>query len=535
MTHRFFVSFPPHSAPSAGDQSGPTGAPPAGGALALSRRAFLGAGLAVSACRPAPPRWTGGIVGASHQVGHLLRDRSFAPPESTESADVIVVGGGMSGLIAAWRLQQAGRRVRVLELEAEVGGNAASGRSPAAAHPWGAHYVPVPSAEMTDVCTLFAELGLGAPGAWREEFICHDPDERLWRRGRWQEGLVPAYGVEAADRDQLARFLARMDNFKNRRGTDGRRAFALPSVHSSRDPEFTALDSLTMAAWLDREGFTSPEVRWLVEYSCRDDYGAGLDTVSAWAGVHYFASRGSDDVFTWPEGNGWIVQQLRQRLGDALRPGHLVTSVTPEGAVTALETATRRMTQWQADHVVCAAPHFIAQRLISGLPAVAGLEYSPWMVANLTLARDISPVWDNVLRDSRSLGYVVATHQQLRPRTPNDPTVITYYRPLDDAPPAASRQQALARSYADWCQLILDDLHGPHPRLADDIRHLDVWLWGHGMARPTPGMIFGPTLDALRQPHGRIVFAHTDLSGFSVFEEACHWGNRAARAVLSRT
>jgi monoamine oxidase len=500
----------------------------------LSRRAFLGAGLAAGACRPDRPRWTGGIVGASHQVGHLLRDRSFAPPESAESADVLVVGGGMSGLIAAWRLQQAGRRVRVLELEPEVGGNAASGRGPVSAHPWGAHYVPVPTSDMTDVCTLFGELGLGAPGAWREEFICHDPDERLWRRGRWQEGLVPAYGVEAADRDQLARFLARMDDFKSRRGADGRRAFALPSVQSSHDPEFTALDSLTMAAWLDREGFTSPEVRWMVEYSCRDDYGAGLDAVSAWAGVHYFASRDTDDVFTWPEGNGWIVQQLRQRLGDALRPGHLVTSVTPEGAVTALEVATRRMTRWQADHVVCAAPRFIAQRLIPDLPTADGLEYSPWMVANLTLARDISPVWDNVLRDSRSLGYVVATHQQLRPRTPNDPTVITYYRPLDDAPPAAARQQALARSYADWCQLVLDDLRGPHPRLADDIRHLDVWLWGHGMARPTPGLIFGPTLDTLRQPHGRIVFAHTDLSGFSVFEEACHWGHQAARSVLSR-
>jgi glycine/D-amino acid oxidase-like deaminating enzyme len=518
----------------ASDQPGRPRPPAASGALAVSRRAFLGAGLAAGACRPGRPRWTGGIVGASHQVGHLLRDRSFATPEAAGSADVIVVGGGMSGLIAAWRLQQAGRRVLVLELETEVGGHAASGRNAVSAHPWGAHYVPVPTAEMTDVCALFSELGLGAPGAWREEFICHDPDERLWRRGRWQEGLVPAYGVETADRNQLARFLASMEKFKTRRGTDGRRAFALPSVQSSQDSEFTALDSLTMAAWLDREGFTSPEVRWLVDYSCRDDYGAGSDSVSAWAGVHYFASRDTDDVLTWPEGNGWIVQQLRQRLGDALRPGHLVTSVTPEGAVTALEVAAHRMTRWQANHVVCAAPRFIAQRLIPDLPEAAGLEYSPWMVANLTLARDLSPVWDNVLRDSRSLGYVVATHQQLRPRTPSDPTVITYYRPLDDAPPAAARQQALARSYADWCQLILDDLRGPHPQLADDLRHLDVWLWGHGMARPTPGLIFGPTLDTLRQPHGRIVFAHTDLSGFSVFEEACHWGHEAARTLLSR-
>lgn len=499
-----------------------------------TRRGFLGTGLALGGCRPTARRWTGGIVGASHGVGHLLRDRSFVSPAATEPADVLVVGGGMSGLIAAWRLQQGGRRVLVLELESEVGGNAASGRNAVSAHPWGAHYVPVPSADMTDVCSLFAELGLGTPGAWKEEFLCHDPDERLWRRGRWQEGLVPTYGVNPDDRDQLARFHGRMEEFKSRRGRDGRRAFCLPAAQCSQDAEFADLDSLTMAAWLDREGFTSPEVRWLVDYSCRDDYGAGLEVVSAWAGVHYFASRETEDVITWPEGNGWIVNQLRTRLGTALRPGHLVTEITPDGAVTALDVATRQMKRWQADAVVCAAPRFIAQRLIPGLPPVAGLEYSPWMVANLTLRRDLSAVWDNVLHHSRSLGYVVATHQDLRPRTPASPTVVTYYRPLDDLAPPAARQQALARSYDDWCQMILDDLRGPHPRLEADLQHLEVWLWGHGMVRPTPGLMFGPVLPAMRQPHGRIVFAHTDLSGFSVFEEACHWGHEAARRLLGR-
>ena len=29
----------------------------------------------------------------------------------------------------------------------------------------------------------------------------------------------------------------------------------------------------------------------VVEYSCRDDYGVSHSKVSAWAGLHYFASR----------------------------------------------------------------------------------------------------------------------------------------------------------------------------------------------------------------------------------------------------
>ncbi len=96
------------------------------------------------------------------------------------------------------------------------------------------------------------------------------------------------------------------------------------------------------------------------------------------------------------------------------------------------------------------------------------------MVANLTISQPVSETWDNVLRDSRSLGYVVATHQSLRPDS--GPTVLTYYQPLDHLPPAAARKEALAKSYDAWCREILADLSGPHPDLQTNLTHLDVWL-----------------------------------------------------------
>ena len=36
---------------------------------------------------------------------------------------------------------------------------------------------------------------------------------------------------------------------------------------------------------------TSPRVRWLADYACRDDYGLTAEQASAWAGLFYFASR----------------------------------------------------------------------------------------------------------------------------------------------------------------------------------------------------------------------------------------------------
>ena len=192
----------------------------------FSRRVFLAGSLAITACRPSfgARTWTGGIVGASHSFGHLLREAPRAATLTAETADVIVVGGGMSGLIAALRLKQAGRQVKVIELEKEVGGNASSSRNATSAFPWGAHYVPVPSAEMTDVCALLKEFGLGGPGAWKEESLCHDPNERLWYRGRWQDGLMPSYGLDDTAKHEVQRFFSRMEP-----------ALARPHLRSAED------------------------------------------------------------------------------------------------------------------------------------------------------------------------------------------------------------------------------------------------------------------------------------------------------------
>ena len=46
-----------------------------------------------------------------------------------------------------------------------------------------------------------------------------------------------------------------------------------------------------MQQWMESNRFTSPYLNWYVNYACRDDYGALATDTSAWAGIHYFASR----------------------------------------------------------------------------------------------------------------------------------------------------------------------------------------------------------------------------------------------------
>jgi phytoene dehydrogenase-like protein len=502
--------------------------------VSLSRRDFLAASGTIAAaalvgCAPKTDRpLAGGFVDDGGARGHRLRDRvPFPAPRRTVRIPVVIVGGGIAGLSAAWWLERAGMRDwTLLEMEASAGGNSRSGGNEVTAYPWAAHYVPVPGPRAVHARELFAELGVLRDGAWEETMLAFSPQERVFRWGRWHEGLEETAADTPADRAELARFHEEVDGLR-RTGE-----FTIPSSLGRRP---SALDGVSFARWLDARGFRSPAVRWYADYACRDDYGARAADTSAWAGIHYFASRegGHDAPLTWAEGNGWIVRRLLERLGDRVRTGAMVHRVERSG------TGARVLagdTEYLADAVVFAAPSFLASRLVQDAPAV-DFVYSPWLTANLTLDRPpeeraAPPAWDNVLYDSPALGYVIANHQSMRVH--QDRSVWTYYWALADGPPAAARATLLRRSWREWTELILADLERAHPDVRRCVSRVDVMRMGHAMVRPVPGFWGSPARRALADAAGPVYYAHSDLSGLSLFEEAQDHGVVAAERVLAR-
>jgi protoporphyrinogen oxidase len=531
----------------------------------VSRRdvlaAFLGAPVALAAgCgyggSRLPP--AGEIMGADDTLGHRLRD-ARPPIDSTPASKhvgVAIVGGGVAGLSAAWRLARGGcDDFLLVELESEVGGTARSGSSKVSAYPWGAHYLPLPTAENRALVTLLDEMGIlegrtadGQPIA-AEQFLCREPEERLFYQGAWHEGLFPEQAASDADRAEMRRFRRLVDGFVTWRDAKGRPAFAIPTAAASDDAEIAALDRITMADWLDRHDFHAPLVRWEVNYACRDDYGATIEQTSAWAGLFYFASRvrrAGDEpqpLLTWPEGNGRIVAHLRAKLGGRVETGWAVLDISPgtDGSATSIFVTNNKgeARRIDADQVVFAAPQFTAPFVVRGLRAQRGeavgkFEYGSWMVANLHLSarpRESSfpMAWDNVAFDSPSLGYVVATHQR---GVDHGPTVLTYYFPLLDDNPRAGRTRLLSLGWSDWADVALSDLERMHPDIRPLVDRLDVMRWGHAMIRPSVGFRFGPARAAATRPYGNVHFAHSDLSGMPLFEEAFYHGLRAAEEVL---
>ncbi|MGZ3408287.1 MAG: FAD-dependent oxidoreductase, partial [Polyangia bacterium] len=437
-----------------------------------TRREVLAASLVaiapLAACtRDEAKRWQGGWVGAADARGHLVRDgwppsKSGAAPEvaRTRRVGAVVVGAGVAGLAAARALRAAGvDDCHVLELEDGAGGNSRGHAMASMRCPLGAHYLPVPGPAAQEVSALLDELGVrkieNGRAVYDERMLCHSPQERLFIGGGWREGLLPP--IEALPATERAPTLAQYRAFAAAVSSAGEGdAFAIPTARSRWSDALAALDRVVFADWLDRQGLVAPALRWYLDYCCRDDYGAGSAHVSAWAGLHYFASRhgfrapddargadpGDGGVLTWPEGNAWLAERLAAPLGARLHTGRVALAVDEgrdEVAVDAWDVAAQQRERWIARRVVLATPLFVAVRLLAAAPpalreAARIVRHAPWLVANLQLdaALDDRPgaplSWDNVAYGAEGLGYVDAMHQSTRPFA--GATVLTAYLAL---------------------------------------------------------------------------------------------------------
>jgi glycine/D-amino acid oxidase-like deaminating enzyme len=535
----------------------------------MDRRNFLllgtGAG-ALAACTP----WWGDtptrIIQPGMAAGHRLRDGAPWPPAREEiSTDVVILGSGIAGLTAAWKLAREGHQNFVLIAGPEPGGNAAGGRAGNLAYPTGAHYLPLISRESTHMRELLADCGVIRANAnsqepeYDETALVHAPRERLLVNGHWEEGLVPGEGAGGVAVSAVERFLAAIEPLKQARGRDGRRAFVVPFDLSSRDASYTALDALSFAAWLDREGHGAPALRWYLDYVCRDEFGAPSARVSAWAGLHYFVARNGrasnaaeGSVMTWPDGFGTLTRMMTAKI-DArrgagwLREGMAVRLEEKRAGVEALCVADDGQSGFvvRARRAISAMPLHVAARVVVplagyGFDAARHLPpQAPWLVSNFVLDRvpaeraGFPLSWDNVVYGGEGLGYVVATHQHIR-QGPTAETVFTAYNALSERTPRETRAWLVNATRAELENAAAGDLLAAYGnRLWRHVRKLEITVRAHGMATPPPGFLANAGLAALRAADGRILFAHADLSGYSVCEEAAWWGYRAALRVLA--
>jgi spermidine dehydrogenase len=219
----------------------------------------------------------------------------------------------------------------------------------------------------------------------------------------------------------------------------------------------------------------------------------------------------------------------------------------------------RRVT---ADRVVMCGQQHMNKRVVSDLPsghkeAMDQFMHAPMMIINVAVRN-----WKfmdklgvaSVRWFGDELGWFTTLRRQMildgeepMPMDPSKPTVLTMYNsfclpglPVEQQTVTA-RMKMFTMSYAAIEKGVRDQftkMFGAAGFDADrDIAGITVNRQGHAYVVTPPGFFFGkdgepPPSDVIRQPHGRITFAHSELMGYQMWEGAVHEGERAAQQML---
>lgn len=492
------------------------------------------------------------LTGTNHILGHRLWAKDFPTPSKTIKIPYLIIGAGIAGLSAARQLVKKGENnFLILDLENHAGGNSSSGSNQYSKYPLGAHYLPLPNLHDKELLNFLEEEKIitgynGNIPIFDEEQLTFSPQERLYYRNTWQEGLVPKYGNSAELDEEFDAFFEKMAKFKEAKGSDDKYIFDIPLSAASADGDFVYLDKMTMKEWLHKNNMSAPELLEYINYCCRDDFGLGIEYVSAWAGVHYFAARKhnvaneKDNVLTWPEGNARLAAHLGKYSKDKLLLNHIVFDVKQEAegvTVCAYNNNEKETIQIKAEKVIMCTSQFVTQYLWPTHKKYScHFNYAPWLLATLTLKNlddnmSYPLSWDNVIFGAEGLGYIYDQHQNLR--QVESKKVITYYHSFSVKDIRKARKDIYKRPKEHWEEMVLNDLEKAHPGLRLEVEEITIHLLGHGMISPVPGFITGNAIKEAAQTIGnRIYFAHSDLSGISIFEEAFHQGINAANNAL---
>lgn len=497
------------------------------------------------------------LSGTNHLLGHRLWIKDFPKPKQQIKIPYLIIGGGISGLSAARQFHKKGvSDFLLLEMADHLGGNSSNGQNQYSKYPLGAHYLPLPNFKDKELLSFLEEekiiLGYDKNGlpVFDELQLTFAPDERLFYKNNWQEGVVPKEGNSATEQEEFQRFFKEMDAFRIAKGEDQKYLFDIPICLSSKDEKTRALDKMTMQQWFGENSFKSESLFNYIDYCCKDDFGLGIAFVSAWAGIHYFAGRKqdasvekTDSVLTWPEGNARLAHHLKKYTEQKALRNHLVYEVKIEKdkvMVTAFDDVKKTSIEIIADKVIMATPQFVNQYLIKDRKQFTKqFHYTPWLLATLTvnnLTDNLSfPLsWDNVIYEAKGLGYVYAQHQTLNQI--QDKKVITYYYSFSCGDLKKMRKEIYKKDKEYWKQVVFNDLKIAHPDIENDTEEMEVFLLGHGMISPVPDFIFGEAKNKASQDiENLIYFAHSDLSGISIFEEAFHQGINAVNKILDGT
>jgi len=434
------------------------------------------------------------VDGEDNRICHQVRDgKVFTRPPVSGRHDAVIVGGGVSGLTAAYRLRH--RDFLLLEKEPHWGGNAYGMEYEGSTYATGSAFL------VNDEYSYpFAkEIGL-------EPLPINSPDASIIRGelilDTWGEGL-DKLPYPASIREGFKKFKKEM--------------LAIDVEKRGKELYNKPFSDLL-------KGYPAELKQWWDTFGPSNWGAASEETAAALAIENLQEMAGesrADDRYTWPGGLGAVTKKLADILQpqykDRMQTGATTVAVVQEKEevhVTYLLGGELKTVAAKA--VIMATPKFITRRIVDGLPekqsdAMHQIRYIPYPVVNLIFDKPVfNHGYDTWCPGNSFTDFIVADWViQKQPGYQQKLNIISCYTPMAEENRGYLLNEIGARKIA---ANVLTDFQKLMPGLNVDPVEVHIYRRGHPLYMSTPGL-YTQVQPLARQPMDRIFFANTDSEG----------------------
>lgn len=440
--------------------------------------------------------------------------------------DVVIVGGGIAGLAAGWRLRH--RDTILLESAPRVGGRLRSERRGPYWMNWGGHVFAGGDSVTAGLLRDCGVDSLAVPGsltglAMNGALLLGGRVETYpWRIPMSWSSRVSLLRAGAKVRVAVSRYAKVVEP----------RPGEHPSVRQQRIYDF-----MNDVSFADFVGELPPDAEALFKPTVTRS-SADMHEMSAGAGVGYFSlvwNIGAGLSQNIVGGPATLTGTLAGALGDRVQLGAVVREVRQSPASVVV-----RYEQAGADHevearcAVLATPATVAHEIAADLApetrrALARIRYGPYVSAAFLTGEAGPEVWDDayaIATPKRSFNVVLNMSNVVRgyegSRQPGSSMMVFS--------PATLARELMARTDDDILETYLEDLDAVLPGFARHVTEAEVQRWPTGAPYCFPGR--ARLQQALRRRGGRVLLAG-DYLGTLYTETAISTGLGAAQEAQS--